>query len=239
MKPRELLALAIGAVGIVIFAGYILGQMQSARGGRALAGYTVPSRNELLAIAKTESPEPTDSPGPTDTPEPTAKPESLSESNRPQREVAQRYWSDVIGSLAMAGSAIGFAGKAIDQGDPVTAQQLLTQGEKFADAASQASLNGAPDGWDDISPNLYSAANSYKKAIGELKDALAQDDSEKTADALDDATSAGDSITQATHDARIWYEQNGGKWSDIEDYQTAERSMSASLQSLMDASSNQ
>lgn len=83
------------------------------------------------------------------------------------------------------------------------------------------------------------AASTYKKAIGEIKGGLASGNSETVASALDDAKSAGDLMTDATHNARVWYEQNGGKWSDVEDYQTAEQSMASSLKSLVNSSSGQ
>jgi len=208
------------------------------------AGYTVPPRGKLLAIAKseglptTDKTESPDTPTPTARPEPTPTPVSVRESRRPQREIAQRYWNGIIGSLALAGAAIGFSSEAVQQGDNVTAQRYLTQAEKFADLASQATLNGAPDGWDNISATLYSAANTYKKAIQECKDGFAQGDTEKIADAMDDASSVRTSIDSATHDARIWYQQNGGKWSDLQDYDTVEQSVSTGLKSIVNDSSD-
>lgn len=157
---------------------------------------------------------------------------------RAKREVAQHYWSTTIGFMAMAGAAIGFAGESVENGDAVSAQQLLSTAEKQADMAYQAASNDEPPGdtWTDIQSTLMNAASTYKKAIGELKDGLASGNSETVASALDDSKSAGDLMTDATHSARVWYEQNGGKWSDVEDYPTAEQSVSSSLKSLINSS---
>ena len=76
------------------------------------------------------------------------------------------------------------------------------------------------------------AAKTYKKAIGEFKDGLASDNSETLAQAADDAANAGNNLTNATHEVRVWCEQNGGKWSDIEDYQTAEGAAASTLKAL-------
>lgn len=151
---------------------------------------------------------------------------------RTKREPAQTYWNGVIGYLALAGAAISFAGQAEQSGDAVSAQQFLTIAEKQADLASSASLQNTPDGWNDISSSLYNAADTYKKAIGEFKDGLGSGNSEQIASALDDAKSAGDTLTDATHDARVWYMNNGGKWSDIEDYQHVEKTAESTLKSL-------
>ena len=163
---------------------------------------------------------------------------SSSNDLRAKREVAQHYWSTTIGFMAMAGAAIGFAGESVQNGDAVSAQQLLSTAEKQADMAYQAASNDEPPGdeWTDIQSTLMNAASTYKKAIGELKDGLANGNSETVASALDDSKSAGDLMTDATHSARLWYEQNGGKWSDVEDYPTAEQSVSSSLKSLMNSS---
>lgn len=157
---------------------------------------------------------------------------------RARREVAQKYWSNTIGFMAMAGAAIQFAGESMQSGDSVSAQQFLTMAEKQADRAYDVASNDEPPGdtWTDIQSSLMQAASTYKKAIGEIKDGLANDNSETIASALDDAKSAGDLMTDATHNARVWYEQNGGKWSDVEDYQTAEQSVASNLKSLVNSS---
>jgi hypothetical protein len=138
---------------------------------------------------------------------------------RAKRQEAQVFWQSVLNKLGVAGAGLEYAAKDAQNGDIVSAQQLLATSEKIADAASKASLTDPPsdDAWQSIGANLYSASNLYKKAIQEMRDGLATDNSEQQADALNDTGDANDALSQATHDARVWYMQNGGKWSDIED----------------------
>jgi hypothetical protein len=137
-------------------------------------------------------------------------------------------------SLGVAGAALNLAAQAAQSGDMVSAQQALSAAEKYADAASKASLNAAPDddAWQGIGSDLYSASNSYKKAIQEMRDGLATNNSEQMADALDDTQSASGDLSQAAHDARVWYIQNGGKSSDIEDVAHAQRAALTLLKDL-------
>jgi hypothetical protein len=60
----------------------------------------------------------------------------------------------------------------------------------------------------------------------------ATDDSEQMANALDDTQSANGDLSQATHDARVWYIRNGGKPSDIEDVAHAQRDALKLLKAL-------
>jgi hypothetical protein len=138
---------------------------------------------------------------------------------RAKRQEAQAFWQSVISKLGVAGAGLEYAAKDVQEGDMVSAQQLLAASEKIADAASKASLTDPPDddAWQGIGGNLYSASNLYKKAIQETRDGIATDNSEQEADALNDTEEANDDLSQATHDARVWYMQNGGKSSDIED----------------------
>ena len=168
---------------------------------------------------------------PTDAPVATSNPR---EDDRRQREAAQQYWNRTMGELALAGGTIEIAMKSEQAGDAVGAQQILSEAEKAADYAYAAASANTPDGdaWTDIQGALMNAAKTYKKAIGEFKDGLASDNSETLAQAADDAANAGNNLTNATHEVRVWCEQNGGKWSDIEDYQTAEGTAASTLKAL-------
>ena len=153
---------------------------------------------------------------------------------RAKRQEAQAFWGPVVVSLGVAGAALNLAAQAAQNGDMVSAQQALSAAEKYADAASKASLNNAPDddAWQGIGSDLYSSSNSYKKAIQEMRDGLATSNSEQMADALDDTQSANSDLSQATHDARVWYIRNGGKPSDIEDVAHAQRDALKLLKAL-------
>jgi hypothetical protein len=96
---------------------------------------------------------------------------------RAKRHGAQAFWGPVIVNLGVAGAALNLAAQAAQSGDMVSAQQALSAAAKYADAASKASLNNAPDddAWQGIGSDLYSASNSYKKAIQEMRDGLATD----------------------------------------------------------------
>jgi hypothetical protein len=140
-----------------------------------------------------------------------------------RRQAAQEFWRPVIVNLGVAGAALDYAARQAQAGDAVGAQEALAAAEKRADIASQASLDDPPDGWDNIGSNLYSASNTYKKAIQEMRDGIGSSNSEQMANALDDTQEANNELTSATHEARVWYVQNGGKASDIEEGRDAER----------------
>lgn len=205
-RAGEVAALVGGMLFLVVLGVYASG---TSNGG------PTPSASSTAISQSTEMPEQTSEP--TETPEPTPN-------NHDAREAAQEYWTRVMNEMALAGAAISAAGTEMQSGDSVSAQQLLSRAEDAADAASQATLDNPPDGdtWSTIGGELMDAANTYKTAIQEFKDGLANDDSEKLAGALDDASNAGDSLQEATHDAREWYIENGGQATDLEDYPTAE-----------------
>lgn len=159
---------------------------------------------------------------------------------RAKREVAQKYWSGALTELAFAGAAIAIAAKDEENGDTVSAQQILTLAEQRAGAAYDKASNDEPpgDAWMHIQDLLMDSASTYKQTIQEYKDGLSEGNSEKLAAALDDAAKVGESISEATEQARQWYVQNGGRASDVEDFSTAEKDTEALFNSALQGSQN-
>lgn len=199
-----------------------------------LVGYAMRnSGDNQVAVATTATSSASDTPEPTEAP--TATPD-----RHAQRQEYQQYWNKNVGALAMAFVCINYAAKTEASGDSVGASQLLQKGKDFADQAKSDLAGDAPEKFnnDNISLQLFGAADKLSDAIAKESDYL---DSQKPSDgaaAIDEAGEARDRVDAATSAAQSAYVDMGGKASDLETMQQKVKETVAAMDTLLQASNN-
>lgn len=181
-----------------------------------LAAYGSSDAMQALAAAQTSSDSETSAAAEAATPVETPTPDTEAHN---RRAAARQYYDRVVDLLAISASAVGLAGQAYGNGDAVGAQQLITKGQESAQRAYDAASNDEPSGdpWSSVQSELMDSASKFKDALAKVSDALDANSSKQMAEALDLVGQARESYEDAAHQARVWYRDNGGKPSDLED----------------------
>jgi hypothetical protein len=216
-KHRGRAAIITGTIGIVAF--FVMISQPSYQSDLSSTSASKPADNPSDASTTSEA-----------TDAPTATPDRHDE-----RQPYQDYWNRVVGALALAQLSIHYAANALADGDSVKASQLLSAGEKQASIAKDTTTSDVPDQWQNgtVGPSLYSAANDTDDALQKARAWLDDGKPSEIADAQDTAERAKDEIDSATHDARVSYQEMGGRAGDLESMEDSIISLRSSFDTIL------
>jgi hypothetical protein len=174
------------------------------------------------AVAATDAPA-------TDSPDKAANSPSgpTEDSGHEARAAVVTYWQPYIVALASADVLIGAGAQSFSTGNTIEAQQFLRKASDYAGNAYDLSETNVPsdDDWKDISDNLERIALKKRDAISKLEDAIDSGSSEKGADAVEAASDERDRLAEQVHRVRVWLVNHGGDYKEVDDEQSAEKSL--------------
>lgn len=175
-------------------------------------GQTPPPQDRNMTPAPTQTPDTLEPPPSADdsTPVPAATPNYHNE-----RAKDQGYWNASIIYIAQMQVYLDAAIAAVAQSSDVTASAYLAQGEKAASEAVTAVQTNVPDGWDDVSNDLATAAQEFQQGLTLIRSYLDDNKPSEAADAQQHAQNARDAFASAEHEAHVHYLQLNGSVADL------------------------